>query len=575
MTGRTMPFPTWKTLARSERRFALLVGLALVVITGLPLLYGWSNTPPDATFTGLQSINVGDFSVYASYIEQVREGRLLFVNRFTSDLPPFPRLHAFWLGMGLIATVLHLPAIVAFHAVRLVLIIPFVAFLAVFVTTFIERGAGTWSASTLRRIALLGIAFAAGFGGIVHGLTSYATHAPPEEAGVLMDLLVAEAFPFTAMYTSPHFIASLWLLLGIILLGYRYALSGHIRDAVLAGIAALALFHMQPYYVVTIFGVLAAWITIETIVARRIPKRLVALTVVVLLMGAPAIAYQLWLIHADPITVWHLRQNILPMPRWWVVLISYGALIPLATAGIVLRLRTMTRTDRLLIAWLVANVVLLVTPFPWQRKLSEGFQVALVLAGTPALAAILATLRAHLPQPIARYGWTRLTGAITAIVVFALSPITVVGADLLRYDPRNAHTPTFLYYFFYPNATIDAMHWIRAHADERDATVAASIDGYFVPRYAARPVAYGHMHETTNATVKRAALLDILMARMSPADALLLLRNLNVRYFLVTDTHRDVWVLHPTDLPGVHLAYANDGAEVYELAPPSTEETPR
>lgn len=557
--------PARRPLPHAERRFALYVGIALVLLTSIPAAFAWLYTPPDAAYTGALLMNAADLSVYSSFIEQIREGHWMVRNLYTSDLTPTARLDIFWLAVGLFARVTRLAAPLAIHLVRLALIVPFILFLHALLAELIVRPVAGWSVRAVRRGALLLIAFASGASVLAERLL------PAAPAGALrtypLDLSTAEAITTLTVLASPHFIASLLLLLATFRFALRAVREERRRPLVAASACAFLLLAFHPYYVPTVLGVLAAWAILDGVVERRIPWRILRTSAWIAAACVPPAAYYAWLLATDPATAGHASQNVLHGPTLRVALVSYGALVPLALVGIAAWFRTFGTAERFQAAWLATTIALVASAIPWARKLTMGLHVVLALAAAQGLPVVLTWLRTHLPTPIARYGMTRTTAALIAIPIFGLSTLAVFAQNVAYAAlPRDAGAASL---FYLPRATIAAMSWIRAHAHSDEATLAFGMDGNAIPHYAVRVTAYGHDHMTTDAPRKRAQLRALAEGTLAVEDSTHLLRELRVRYILVTDATRARWTRSPATLPGVRLAFATTTAEVYEVLPPT------
>ncbi|MDP3770828.1 MAG: polyprenol monophosphomannose synthase, partial [bacterium] len=516
-----------------ERRFAVWLGVSLIILTSLPYLYGWLRTPPDHVYTGVHALASGDMAVYGSYIEQIRDGRWTFVDLFTSEWPQRSFLNIFWLPVGLIARIFRLPTVLAFHVPRLLLIVPFILFLSRFVAAFLRKPIAGFPIRVVRRTALLFLAFSSGLGALIaEGITSIL--AGRWRSGYdfwPMDLWVAESNTFLTLFQSPHFIASLWLLLFIILAALHAAETKRWRWSIGGGVAALALFQFHPFHVPTIALVLVFWTIVESATARRIRWDLAAHAAIVGIVSAPSVLYHLWLVATDFVTSARANQNLAFTTDWWLVLMSYGFLVPLAISGVWVIIRASNHgarslppshppsrppshkateghgkstegrgeaTDgrgavaqddtnaraahRLLFVWLVATIILIYSPLTWQRRLTEGLHVVIVLVAIIGLFPLLAWLHVRAPMWIRRYAWGVTTATIVAIPLLGISTIVNLIRDFALYTlqfPRSIPQHSF----YYPTAAVDAMRWIRTNANPGDVTFAVGLDGNFLPMY--------------------------------------------------------------------------------------------
>lgn len=572
----------------SERHFALALAVALIFITGLPYLYGWLRTPPGHVYTGVHALASGDMAVYGSYIEQVRDGRWLFVDLFTSEWPQRPRFDIFWLAVGFFARLTHTSITLAFHLVRLILIIPFVLFLSRFVAAFLkprEKTSGfffRFPIRTVRRTALLFLVFSSGLGTLIAESIAPLSDRrwrpgydfwPP-------DLWVPESNTFLTLFQSPHLIVSLWLLLFAILATLRFTETRVYRWSIASGVTSLVLFQFHPFYVPSVATLLALWVVVESLATRRIRWDLVAHGLIIGIIGAPSVLYHLWNLATDPITMAVGEQNLLFTTDWWLVALGYGFLVPLAIIGVIQMVRTISKrtgsfaearddtnmniTYRLLLTWLVATIVLIYSPLTWQRRLIEGAHVVLVLIAMVGLFPLLSWLRPRAPNWLRRYAWGTVTAVIVAVPLFGLSTGANLVRDFVLYTmrfprsiPRHA--------FYYPIPARNAMQWIRAHAPLGTATFTVGLDGNFLPMYAARQSVLGHGVATVRFVEKYRTTYALVSGEISLADARAFLDRERVRYILITDASRNLWTIDPAAIPGAMLAYRNSGAEVYRL----------
>lgn len=555
-----------------DRRFAFWLGVSLVILTSLPYLYGWLRTPPGHVYTGVHALASGDMAVYGSYIEQVRDGRWLFVDLFTSEWPQRSILNVLWLPVGLLGRITGLSTVLTFHLARVLLIIPLILFLARLVAAFLvpqEKTSGFFFGfpiRAVRRTALLFLAFSSGLGPLVADAIMPLSNArwrpgydfwPP-------DLWVPESNTFLTLFQSPHFIASLWLLLYVILSTLRFTEARTYRKSIAAGIASLVLFQFHPFYVPTVAAVLAMWTIVESIAARRIRWDLVTHGAIVGVISAPSVLSHLWLLFKDPITIVRANQNLLFTTHWWLVALSYGFLVPLALIGIVRIARGRTIEARLLLVWLVATVILIYSPLTWQRRLIEGAHVVIVLIAIIGLFPLLSWLRGLAPVWVRRYAWSVTTATIIAIPLLGVSTFMNIVRDFVLYSIRFPRSIPH-HSFYYPTDALEAMRWIRERAQLGEATFTVGIDGHFLPMYAARQTVLGHGVETTHFVEKYETSYALTGGQLSPAEARAFLTREHVRYILVTDASRGLWSIDPASIPDAILAYRNSGAEVYRL----------
>ncbi|MFH1430249.1 MAG: hypothetical protein ABIG71_01835, partial [Candidatus Uhrbacteria bacterium] len=423
---------TWSNLSTSYRRFAILLGVALTVFVGAFTVYAWINTPHGTTYSGLSGLLTGDASVYFSYIEQARDGVFNFRNLFTSEQTSGRMIHIEWYAIGLFARITHLNAPTAFHIVRILLVLPFTLFLAVFVASCIRAPYSGWSADKLRRAALLLGTLGSGVGGLLaigifplfQALNNYALWP--------IDLWVPEAFTFTSLYQSPHLILSTWLLLAMYLATIRATATGRRVWTAAAAVAAGTLFAFHPFYIPSVLIIVVDAI-IRTLRDRAHAWRFLGHAFWVGLAALPAMAYWGTLTILDPVLNNVGAQNTLLMPPLPFVLIGYGFFVPLTIIGTLLLVRLWLRQKErsFLLAWLVVNTFLIWSPFTWQRRFTQGYHVLLAILSAFALAFLSMHARRILKPHRWAYIATTSTAVISFVLLFAFSNIIHISRDLI------------------------------------------------------------------------------------------------------------------------------------------------
>src|SRR3989344_1958649 len=114
-------------ISKQEWKFVAWITLAVIVITFVPLLYGYFNTPDGKIFLFNPSVNYYDRQVYYSQIGQIAAGDYFFKDLFTSEAQPIGIFNPLWFLVGLAAKLFSLPPAIAFHAARFLLIPVFMA----------------------------------------------------------------------------------------------------------------------------------------------------------------------------------------------------------------------------------------------------------------------------------------------------------------------------------------------------------------------------------------------------------------------------------------------------------------
>ncbi|HAC44628.1 MAG TPA: hypothetical protein DCF65_01035, partial [Chloroflexi bacterium] len=120
--AKAMPRPAATTRAEAtssghEWRLPLLTGLALAIVTAVPYAYAYAAQPHGQVFMGFFFLG-DDANTYLAKMRQGWEGAWAWQNRYTTESSPSAYLFMFWILLGHLAAILHLPLIAVFHLAR-------------------------------------------------------------------------------------------------------------------------------------------------------------------------------------------------------------------------------------------------------------------------------------------------------------------------------------------------------------------------------------------------------------------------------------------------------------------------
>ncbi len=301
-------------IKRSEWKLVFILSLIVIVITSLPIIIGFFSTPKNNIFLGLQTINSNDTPVYYSWIEQAKEGHLFFKNLFTSEDDGRFIFDPFLLGVGLFAKIFSLSSFLAYQLSRIFLIPIFLVVAYIFISHF-------FAGEKKRELCFLFLIFSSGLGwvvGLFSGLFAIKFKMLP------IDLWAPETFPFQSLYTSPHLIAALTLIISIFLLTFLAIERKKISYSFWAGLATLLLFQFQPYHVPTIFGILGVFLIISSIKNSHVRWDIAIHLSTIFFLSLPAIVYHAWTLKNFWSRQQHALQNVLLMPNLLITILSYS-----------------------------------------------------------------------------------------------------------------------------------------------------------------------------------------------------------------------------------------------------------
>lgn len=480
----------------SPRRFYAVIIAAVLVLTAAPYVFGMLVTPRGAVFDGSHTLTPGDFSVYFSYLEQVREHTGLVRDLYTTEANVWPFFTPFWTTAGIVGAMLHLPPGYTLHLVRLLLIVPFLVLVAVFVETIFRS-------PTMRRWAFVFITFSSGSGVLVLPFLKPFLNAPPGYYHFPVDLWVPEAITFLTLYHNPLFIAALTGLVAALTFLLRAFDTPRDRHAVLwAGAGAFVAILLHPFHAYTLLATVGVYLLLRLAVRHHLDGRQLRILVQVGLLALPAVLYHAAVLRFDPGAAGRAAQNINLMTTWGLTVGSYGVLGLLALVGVVIVLRRQFSDHRrlFLVSWFGAHAFLVYAPLQFQRRLTEGWHIPMALLALIAIAAIGRTVVSRLPRTL-RDGLTNpILHVLAFSFIFALSNANVIAVDLQDYARA---TPENIPLFHYDRQDeVVAYAWIRDHTRSDAIVFATPTTSLFLPGQTARRVYAGHSVETLDWATK-------------------------------------------------------------------------
>ena len=546
-----------KTLIQSigwtEWRWVFWLALAVIIITSLPLLYGWWATPADYQFTGIHFALPNDWFVFYSYLEQVRQGHWLFTNLFTAE-PSQPVFNILWLVVGWLAKIFHLGDVAAFNLARIILIPVFFSVAYVFIGYLFDS-------IKQRRWVLILLTFSSGLGFLLlNQIIIYPYNFAAGQHHWPMDLWVPEFNTFLTLYYSPHFIASLTLFLATIFLAALAAETKLIRYSFSAGITALVLFSFHPFHVISLLSVILVYYLVLMLEAKKWSWPLFGHYSLLVLLAAPAIIYYLYLVQTDWVIGQKALQNLNFTTPLWLTFFSGGVLLLLALVqtGLILIKKQFSSRNLLLIVWFLVQFVMIYWPVNYQRRMTEGWHFPLV-----ALTALSLFPLSHWwkkknksgPKRVFEWRWAFLVLLSLGLVI---SNLFQLAADFIVYNERRTLA-------YISQEIIDAALWFKS--TDPNSVIFNSSDRIvnIIPAYAGRPVYVGHGVETPAFGPKQTEVAWFFDHNRDQDKEINFLRRRNIDYLFYGPSERALGSYQPETKFYLRATYTNSQVQIYQV----------
>lgn len=251
----------------------------VLILSSLPAAFGQLNTPPGSQYLGVQW-NIDDHAVYAAWMKQAQEGRLLFENRFTTDEQPGLTVHLYFLLTGWLSKLTGIS--LAMHIGRIVFSV--LALMALF------RLISRVTKPGIEQLLSMSLAvFAGGIGWAAW--KRYGQESP-------IDVWQAESFVFPSLLTNGLFAVSLWLML--VVFNKMADAKDSWKPVIPAALALFALTNIHTYDTLLIALVSAAWLA-SCIASKTVTLAWIGRCCLIAVGALPAVAWFVYVRSVDPV----------------------------------------------------------------------------------------------------------------------------------------------------------------------------------------------------------------------------------------------------------------------------------
>lgn len=545
-------------IEKQEWKFVAWIWLIVVFLSFSPMIIGFITAFPDSVFLGRQTMNGSDLPIYYSNIQQVKEGQYLFKNLYTSETHQGFILDPFWLGVGFLAKFFSLSPFLAFQLARFLLIPIFLLVAYYFIAFFFQE-------EIKRKICFIFLIFASGLGGF-YLETIKGVNILIDQSGTItnlpIDLWVPEAFTFLSIHNSPHFIASLTLIMLIFLFSLLAFANYKIIYSLGAGLSALFLFQFHPYHLPTIFGPLFVFIIYCLIKPVRNFNYLKHF-LILLIFSLPPVFYHLWTIENIWVRKQHFLQAITLTPSLSMVLIGYGLLFPLALIGgfSIFQKKEMVKKEIFLVCWALIQFLLLYFPMSSQRRLSEGLQIPITILAILGLFYLKNWIKEKIiPQKylfLKNIFSNKFFLIYIFFILFFISNLTILVSDLSLYLKKQPG-------IYLAKEEIEAMKWLKQNTAQDSIILSTLSMGNLIPAFTLRQVYLGHGHQTAHFQEKWER-TNWFFKTNSDKEKISFLRENRINYLYFSQPEKELAKFNPDEKSFLEKVYGNPQVAIYKI----------
>ncbi|MBU1037116.1 hypothetical protein KKF32_03705 [Patescibacteria group bacterium] len=469
-----------KSISGKEKNFVFFLIFLTLLISVIPVIYGWLSTPPNLHYTGFTVIAGADKMVYFSQIEEAMQGHLLFHNLYTSEAAVAKIFSPVWLVLGWLTAITGLSKVFIFHFARILLGAVFLYFIYLFISRFFNKI--KW-----KKVCFFAICLGSGLG-------VFTLNKPWSAENMYntfgTDMWVSEGNTFLTLYHSPLFILSQIFILFIFWWLIERLNKTNWLSVIFISFITLFLGIFHPYDLIIIYTVVGCWFLVNCLKQKKISWKQFSKLAVIFVVSSLAILYFLWLKFTDSsFAVWAV-QNITLSPRFFNYAVGYGLIFIFYLFGIYKAVKSQNNYWRFLGIWSIVGWFLLFVPLQFQRRLSNGLHLPMVIIAVLGLYLVINYLNK-------RFFWQEMLKyySVRAFLVMSLGFLLIsstfynVGQDIVILSTRPP-----LYYL--KQEEYQAMLWLKNNISKDKVILSSAKTGNIIPAVTANKVYIGHGHQT-------------------------------------------------------------------------------
>ena len=512
----------YKILA-TDIGFVTTTTLLVLLLTGLPYLYGYLSTPVGKHFMGLM-LDVPDHAQYFAWMRDLTHANLVS-NRMTGEFNRPVFFNLLWWLMGRTGKLLNLGYAGMYQLLRFTATPLFLGLVYLVCGWFLKE-------RNQRRIAFLIITFTSGFGWILVAL-KYLTRG---EILFPLDLFIAEGNSFLGVLGYPHFIAAATYIVIFYLVLYGQT-RNQIRYAFYAGLLGLFLGWQHTYDLVSVYGVLVAYALLLTLRYRQLPIYVIKSGLIIGILSCSPAIYSLWLTNSDPVWKRILAQFVnagVFTPNLLHLVILFGPTFLLAIFTVVkknpINLNTKSDNELFLLGWFLVTFLLIYLPVEYQIHLLNGWQVPMAILATIGLFEYVNPWL----QRIALSFVTKISGSENRFSLSRYLPLAfillIIPTNIYLLSWRFFDLSRHTYPYYLSSDEMAGMDWINKNARPDDVVLASLTTGEYIPVLTGSHAYLAHWAQTLDYFNKTMAVNHFFSDQASPSQQDTILKQGKVKY---------------------------------------------
>lgn len=525
--------------------FILFVIAALLLLTNIPLLYGYLNQGARLKFMGIVA-GLRDTNIHFMMMMQGDGSSPILENYFRPGEPNAIYHGFFWFFLGKLACWFGISNLAAYHTTRVLATIVFVPTIYLLLSHFLESTAERLSAAVV-------ICFGAGAGWVMmmwyhlHGNLSFL----PSDIGN------PEASSFFTLMTFPHLSVAL-ILISLCMMNIWSAVEHQkIMPAVFAGACGLLLGFVHTFNIVVLGFALVIFLLISILTRQR--KSPVKAIVVFGSMSVWPLAYYAYIMLTRPGI---LPADVIRSPTPLAYLIGFAPLVLAAAIriGFLWRARTVEQSDLFLLSWVVASFVLL---YSYPIILQEA-RAVLGLQLPLAVLAVRAIFRDILPA--LGLDWNRQNHRkqrALALIIVTLFIVLTLPSTFYNVVDRTGRLKKYPELFSLTHDEYEALTHL-SDVEGKGVVLSGERVGIYVPPIAHKRAWWSGQYSHPSYGRHMAEATAFFNKSTTDEDRYDMLRSHDIQFIFYGERERLLGEFRPSDADYLNIVFRTETVEVYE-----------
>ena len=541
-------------IQNSEWGFVVIVLVIILVITGLPYIYGYLSTPGDKKFMGMM-LDVPDHLQYFSWMRELATANLA-ANKLTPEPNKPVFFNLLWWGLGHLGNLVGWGYPVLYQLLRVLAAGCFFPLAYLFCAWYFED---RWQ----RKIAFLTVCLTSGLGWILVVLKYTLAKG---ELLFPLDVFVAEGNTFLGILGYPHFIAAL-----LYVFAFYLVLRGEQKKnywyAIAAGLFAQFLGWQHAYDLIIVYAVLGTYGVLKLIRDRKIPVYLLVSGVVIFGISCWPAIYSVMLTSLDPLWKQVLAQfanagvytpNLLHLP----ILLGIAFILALITAIKDHPFRSGGQPDYPLFitGWFWVSFALIYLPVDYQIHMLNGWQIPIsILAVKGLFEWIIPFFESKLKTATKLKRWN---AEVVIPVIFLISiSLTNIYLWTWRFLDLSRHD----YPFYLYKDEVNGLEWLDNHGSDSDVVIGSLDIGQYIPVITGKPAFIAHWAQTVNFHGKTDLVQQFYSNQSGEEMRKKIIEEFGIRYIFYGPAEKKLGDFNPSEASYLTQVFTSPSVEIFQV----------